>query len=234
MLNSKEKIIIAGICIFILVFAGVLIVTRLNIKKTNETKEPTKTIYSHQVIDVEDIEKSAYESKKITNFKIASKYPKVKEVYTTDAKIDMYLTDNSKGQILYVRDGNTKLNILQFKYNIHKQVTDEDIPEVMQVDQYIQEFHQQCVSEIGAFEQEQDTQDTYIDGKKIPVCEKVYLKNQLHSVSYKIDENPLEDDLTETDEPELQINRDEFIKNYDINFYMDGPDTLVCELVRVL
>ena len=227
---SKEKIIIiivAGMLTLGIIIALVLCNNSKQDTAQEEVSNSNRTLYSHQLIDIENLNTSLYESKKITNFTIASKYPQVKEVYTIDANVDMYLEDNHKGKALYVRDGNTKLNILQFRYEINQS---EENPEVIQLDEIIDNFLLRCASEIGIEDLDIERESTTSNGQKVPISEKVFFYKELHSINYKVKENPIEEADDTSDEAYIENEE----KNYDVNFYIENDNTLVCELVRIL
>ena len=218
--NSKEKIII--ICILAVVLIGVIALILMGINKSgsNENTEPSQTIDSSQLIDLEDIKTSSIETKKIKDLKIASKYPSVKEAYIVDAKVNMYLDNNHTGRAIYVRDGNTKLNILQFKYETQPNDT------LIKIDKILNEFEQKCTSNFNLYQEE--TQNS--TGKKIPVSEKIFANKELHSTRYVAMEPSMEVDKENQEAP--SNNSNESKKYYDINFYMDA-NNLICELVRL-
>ena len=211
---NKKRIIVMGICIIILII-GLLFMVLNNGKQENaeEKSKPSLHLYTHQVIDIEDIDKSLYASSKskIENFKIASKYIVGKEASTFDADVDMYL-DNNMAKVIYIRDDNTKLNIVQLKYELKH---DGEIDETTQVEEMIRKFEMECKSNMDLMDLEQKPNEVNINNDKMPYSESIYKNKDLYSARYVVKE-------------------EESTKTYDINYYMNGKDTLVCEFVRVL
>ena len=210
---NKKRIIVMGICIIVLIIGLIFIV--LNKGKKNNLEEKSESslhLYTHQVIDIEDLDTSLYASSKskIKDFKIASKYKVGKEAYTFDADVDMYL-DNNMAKVIYIRDDNIKLNIVQLKYELKHDV---EIDETTQVEEMMRKFEMECKSNMGLMDLEQKPDEVNISDDIMPYSEKIYINKELYSARYVVKE-------------------DESSKTYDINYYMDGDDTLVCEFVKL-
>ena len=202
-----------GICIIVFIIGLLFIVLHNEKKEKSEENSNAKLhLYTHQVIDIEDLNTSLYASSKskIKDFKIASKYKVGKEAYTFDADVDMYL-DNNMAKVIYIRDDNTKINIVQLKYKL---THNEEIDETVQAEEMIRKFEMECKSNMGLMDLEQKPNEVNISDDKMPYSENIYKNKELYSARYVVKE-------------------DESTKTYDINYYMDGDDTLVCEFVRI-
>lgn len=227
---NKNKIIIIGVCVLVVVLALVLVFTHKGSKNNTETEysEQAETLYTHQVIDIENLETSLYTNlmKTTKKFKIASKYNVGKEATTIDANVDMYL-DGKIARALYIRENDTKLNVVQLKYQIEH---NGETPEEIQVEELIRDFEMECKSNMGLMDLERKPDEVSIKDDDMTYAEKVYKNKELYSARYNVQD----EHFTEEEIKEMDIDMNEFTKTYDINFYMDGEDTLVCEFVRVL
>lgn len=228
---NKKKIIIVGVCVLVLILLLVLIFTHKGSKNNNqetELSESARTLYTHQVIDIENLETSLYTDlmKTTKDFKIASKYNVGKEATTIDAKVDMYL-DGKIARAFYIRDNDTKLNIVQLKYQIEH---DGETPEEMQVEELMRDFEMECKSNMGLMDLEKEPTEVSISNENTPYSESVYKNKEVYSARYVVQD----EHFTEEEIKEMDIDMNEYTKTYDINYYMDGDDTLVCEFVRIL
>lgn len=232
-LNIK-KVLIVGIIIIIIIAIAIMLLHRggnsNNNNNTTETEysEQSTTLYTHQVIDIENLETSLYKDlmKTTKNFKIASKYKIGKEATTIDAKVDMYL-DGKIARALYIRDNDTKLNVVQLKYQI---VNNDETPEEIQVEELMRDFEMECKSNMGVMDLEREPDEVNIKDDNMTYVEKIYNNKELYSARYNVQD----EHFTEEDLEEMQIDKSEYTKTYDINYYMDGDSTLVCEFVRIL
>ncbi|MBR3163241.1 MAG: hypothetical protein IKF17_03995 [Clostridia bacterium] len=226
---DKKLIIIIGVCIAIVIaIAFALFKVIGSGVKANQNKEPSLLLYTHQVIDIENLDTSLYVSSmsKIKDFKIASKYKVGKEAYTFDANVDMYL-DGKMAKPIYIREKNTNLNVVQLKYQL---THNEETPEVMQVEEMMRDFQMECKSNMGLMDLEKEPNEVSISEEKSSYSESIYENKELYSARYVVED----EHFTDEEYKEMGMDKSEFTKTYDINFYMDGQDTLVCEFVRIL
>ena len=227
--NKKGKNKILPVLIIIIIIVGVIcIIKHKTPKDTEEEIAKGQGLYIHQVIDIDDLDKSLYASEisPTNDFKIASKYKVGQEARTINKSIDMYL-DGKMGQALFIREGKTKLNIVQVKYQLkHKDKTTE----AMQVDEIMRDFVMTCKSSIGIHDLEKKPESETLNNKKIPFGENIYKGKKLYSATYKVQDG----NLTKKEYKKMGMKASEYTKMYDINIYMDGEDTLVCELVRII
>ena len=227
---NKKKIIIVGVCALVLILVLAVIFTHKGRNNNNEAEysESAKTLYTHQVIDIENLDTSLYVDLMNTtkDFKIASKYNVGNEATTIDAKVDMYL-DGKMARAFYIRDNDTKLNIVQLKYQIEHDV---ETTEEMQVEELMRDFEMECKSNMGLMDLEKEPTEISISDEKAPYSESVYNNKEVYSARYVVQD----EHFTEEEIKEMGIDMSEYTKTYDINYYMDGDDTLVCEFVRIL
>ena len=232
-LNIK-KVFILGIIIILIIAIAIMLLHRgsnsNNNNNTTETEysEQSTTLYTHQVIDIENLETSLYTDlmKTTKNFKIASKYKIGKEATTIDAKVDMYL-DGKIARAIFIRDDATKLNIVQLKYQIENI---DETPVEIQIEEMMRDFEMECKSNMGVMDLEREPDEVSIKDDNMPYVEKIYNNKELYSARYNVQD----EHFTEEDLEEMQIDKSEYTKTYDINYYMDGDNTLVCEFVRIL
>ncbi len=232
-LNIKKLFILGGILIAIILIIVFIFAHHNNNSESKNNAESVysdsaTTLYTHQVIDIENLETSLYKDlmKTTKDFKIASKYKVGKEATTIDAKVDMYL-DGKIARAIYIRDDDTKLNIVQLKQEIIK---DENKPETIQVEELIRDFEMECKSNMGLMDLEHKPDEVSIKDDDMPISEKIYNNKEAYSARYTVQE----ESFTEDEIKEMGIDMSEYTKTYDINFYMDGDNTLVCEFVRIL
>ncbi len=229
-INKKIIIIIIGIlAIAIIMVIALLIKQKVNKSSEEEiNKEPSLHLYTHQVIDIENLETSLYKDSmnKLKKYKIASKYKVGGEATTIDANVDMYLEDNM-AKAIYIRNNDTNLNIVQLK----KEIThNEEEPEIIQIEEFMRQFEMECKSNMGGMDLEKEPNEVSISDEKTTYSEQIYNNKELYSARYIV-----EDDLIPEEEiQEIGLDKSEYTKTYDINFYMDGEYTLVCEFVRIL
>lgn len=160
------------------------------------------------------------------NFKIASKYKVGKKATTIDAKVDMYI-DGKIARAIYIREDDTKLNIVQLKYQIEN--IDETLVEI-QIEEMMRDFEMECKSNMGLMDFERKPDELSISDEKIPYSESIYHNKELYSARYIV-----KDEYFSKEEiKEMEIDMSEYTNTYDINFYMEDENTLVCEFVRIL
>lgn len=226
---DKKQLIVIGICAIAVIIALIFFIMN-NGKEgdSKENKEASLHLYTHQVIDIEDLDTSLYNSSmsKLKKFKIASKYKVGKEAYTFDADVDMYL-DGEMAKVIYIRDEDLKLNVVQLKYQI---THNEEDSETTQIDEMMRSFEMECKSNMGVMDLEQEPTEVNLKEDSQSYAESIYNKKEQYSARYVVED----EHFTEEEIKELGIDKSEFTKTYDINYYMDGNDILVCEFVRVL
>lgn len=202
-MEKKKKIIIIGIIIAIILVAFITVLL-LNRQEDNESlskTEPTILDIS-QVFEIDDIEKSKYEIEKTKDVQIASKYIVGSNTYRLNKNVE-FMEDT--GEMLYVRENYSKLNIYQ-----EEQKIDEYDNVNSQVEGIIENFESKCKSYLGIDDEEKGIEvlsgESTVKGA-IPIGESIYYENREYSKSYDLDE-----------------------KTYEMNFYKKDAG-IVCELV---
>lgn len=222
--SDKKTAIIVGICIILVIlFSYVLIIkNRKDGSRTDKVIDSDRVLYIHQVIDIENLDTSLYADimKKTSDFNIASKYQVDKKATIINANIDIYL-DGNMAKAIYIRENNINLNVVQLRYDV---TGDEITPTEIKVEEIMREFDIECKSNMGVMDLEREPTELSIKNENIPYSESIYQKKELYSARYKVEE----------EYSEMNIDQDKHTKTYDINYYMDGDNTLVCEFVRVL
>lgn len=227
---KNKTIIIIGICILaIIIVVSLIFINKGKGSESDDSEpEPKAHLYTHQVIDIESLDTKLYDNSvvKLKKFSIASKYKVGNEAYTYNADIDMYL-DGKMAKVIYIRDDDTKLNVVQLK----SEITDsEEMPGAMQAEEFMRDFEMECKSNMGLMDLEKKPNEVNIGDENISLGEHVYTNKQLYSARYVVED----EHFTNEEYKEMGIDKSEYTKTYDINFYMDGENTLVCEFVRVL
>ena len=227
-INKKKILVIVCIAIIcILIIVGVTVLIKRDKGSSNKDSNSNNSgpkVYTHQVLDVENIDTSQYKSKKDKKAKIAEKYEVNNNMYTVNSDISF---DDKKGKMIYVRDGDTKLNVLQVRYDLEH---DEDKTEHIQIERIMRDFIMSAKSEMNMFDLDQEPESESLSDKKMPFGEQIYFEKKTYSARYKVKD----EHLTEKEIKEQKLEEAEYTSIYDINIYMDGEDTLVCELVKVL
>ena len=225
MKDNRNLIIVIGFCILLVIlFSSTLI---FKSKKSGEEEEiiSDKILYTHQVIDIEKLDTSLYKDimKNTSKYSIASKYNVKNDATIINANVDMYL-DGKMARAIYIRENDLNLNVVQLKCDVTE---DEDNPSLIKVEEMMRDFEMECKSNMGLMDLEKKPDEVSINE---PYSEKIYEKKELYSARYKVED----ENFTDEDYEEMGVNKEDYTKTYDINYYMDGENTLVCEFVRVL
>ena len=202
-MNKKRIIIISAIVIIGVIFGiSICIITKSNQEKYGNSQVKTETLDISQVFELEDIQKSKYEIEKINDIKISSKYLIGTETYELKANVDF---QDDIGQMYYVRESYSNLNIYQTEYKIDEY---ENISS--QVEGIIENFEIKCKNYLGIDEQEKGKEELSGESKSkaaIPLGESIYYENKEYRKTYNAED-----------------------KQYDINFWK-RDNVIICELV---
>ena len=202
-MNKKRIIIISAIVIIGVIFGiSICIIKKSNQEKYGNSQVKTETLDISQVFELEDIQKSKYEIEKINDIKISSKYLIGTETYELKANVDF---QDDIGQMYYVRESYSNLNIYQTEYKIDEY---ENISS--QVEGIIENFEIKCKNYLGIDEQEKGKEELSGESKSkaaIPLGESIYYENKEYRKTYNAED-----------------------KQYDINFWK-RDNVIICELV---
>ena len=202
-MNKKRIIIISAIVIIGVIFGiSICIIKKSNQEKYGNSQVKTETLDISQVFELKDIQKSKYEIEKINDIKISSKYLIGTETYELKANVDF---QDDIGQMYYVRESYSNLNIYQTEYKIDEY---ENISS--QVEGIIENFEIKCKNYLGIDEQEKGKEELSGESKSkaaIPLGESIYYENKEYRKTYNAED-----------------------KQYDINFWK-RDNVIICELV---
>ena len=202
-MNKKRIIIISARVIIGVIFGiSICIIKKSNQEKYGNSQVKTETLDISQVFELEDIQKSKYEIEKINDIKISSKYLIGTETYELKANVDF---QDDIGQIYYVRESYSNLNIYQTEYKIDEY---ENISS--QVEGIIENFEIKFKNYLGIDEQEKGKEELSGESKSkaaIPLGESIYYENKEYRKTYNAED-----------------------KQYDINFWK-RDNVIICELV---
>lgn len=235
--NKKNKLIILSIIILILiVILMVVIFTRKGKKDLEEDFETSSEstqflhLYTHQVIDIENLNTSLYKESmgKTKNFKIASKYKVGKYATTINAEVDMHLENELMAKPYFIREDDINLNVVQLKLELNQDSREDS--KIVQVEKMIRDFERECKMNMDLKDFEKKPDEVSISNENLPYFESIYLNKELYSARYFIEDRH----YTEEEINDRQMDKSDYTKTYDINFYMDGDNTLVCEFVQIL
>ena len=207
-MKNKKVLVISVIAILILVII-ISIAIRNKQKNTIIRKE---NIDFNIAFEIENINDSKYKIEKTKDTNISSKYSTRNDVYKLDAIVKL---GDRKGEVIYIRDSDQKLNIYQAKYRIDELDFNE------QIERYIETFRSECVNYIGTAENP-TSELVYGDSKNnLPVSENIYLNNRLYTILYEIKD----DDEQQKEKIQSQ--------KFEINFYRN-ESYLMCEFVKII
>ena len=202
MKNMKKLVII-----FVIIILAIIIIAVIKNSKQKTNVNPKQTISDFsKVFELENIQNTEYKIEKSNNVKVAEKYTATNE-YKLDANVEF---GERTGEIIYLRESYSKVNIFQTKYRI------DEIGDIStQIENYIEIFKQTSYTYLGISDQKDINEILY--GKDttdvtLSIGESIYNEKRLYSITYK--------------DTEIEV------KNYDINFYRN-ENYLVCELVKV-
>ena len=202
-MNKKRIITISAIVIIVVIsIICICIITVSDREKDGNSQVKTETLDISQVFELEDIQKSKYEIEKINDIKISSKYLIGTETYELKANVDF---QDDIGQMYYVRESYSNLNIYQTEYKIDEY---ENISS--QVEGIIENFEIKCKNYLGIDEQEKGKEELSGESKSkaaIPLGESIYYENKEYRKTYNAED-----------------------KQYDINFWK-RDNVIICELV---
>ena len=202
-MNKKRIITISAIVIIGVIFGiSICIIKKSNQEKYGNSQVKTETLDISQVFELEDIQKSKYKIEKIKDIKISSKYLTGTETYELKANVDF---QDDIGQMYYVRESYSNLNIYQTEYKIDEY---ENISS--QVEGIIENFEIKCKNYLGIDEQEKGKEELSGESKSkaaIPLGESIYYENKEYRKTYNAED-----------------------KQYDINFWK-RDNVIMCELV---
>lgn len=201
--DSKKIWIIVAVIVIAIILLVISTNKKEKEKEENKTTKKVETLELSQVMEIEDIEKSKYETEKSDSIGIATKYMVNDNKYELKANIKFMETT---GKMIYVREETEKLNIYQTEYKLDKY---ENINS--QIEKIIREFEKMSKRYIN-IEPEEKVKNETLYGEssqtvKIPLGESIYNNNRLYSKTYEKEG-----------------------KTYDINFYKNG-EKINCELV---
>lgn len=202
MKNMKKLVII-----FVIIILAIIIIAVIKNSKQNTNVNPKQTISDFsKVFELENIQNTEYKIEKSNNVKVAEKYTATNE-YKLDANVEF---GERIGEIIYLRESYSKVNIFQTKYRI------DEIGDVStQIENYMEIFKQTAFTYLGISNQEETNEMLYGEDttdETLSIGESIYNEKRLYSITYK--------------DTEIEV------KNYDINFYRN-ENYLVCELVKV-
>ena len=202
-MNKKRIITISAIVIIVVIsIICICIITVSDREKDGNSQVKIETLDISQVFELEDIQKSKYEIEKINDIKISSKYLIGTETYELKANVDF---QDDIGQMYYVRESYSNLNIYQKEYKIDEY---ENISS--QVEGIIENFEIKCKNYLGIDEQEKGKEELSGESKSkaaIPLGESIYYENKEYRKTYNAED-----------------------KQYDINFWK-RDNVIICELV---
>lgn len=224
---EKKKLFLI-ILLLVILFVLVMAVILKGKNKNNQVESTTsvvgfnsglESIELFQVFEVENWSTSSFQVNE-TNATIASKYGSVSNVYVVENPVKQY---DFTGKMIYVRDGNNKMNIYQVECIIGKY----DEP-VMKVREFMEKFEMEASSYVRAGENVTETET--LDGNiinveelEMPLEEAVYTKGN-YTKTYVV-----KDELPGYDDESL----DSRSRKYEINFYKAGNGNVIGELVYI-
>ena len=199
MIKKKQLVLII---VVILLLLTAFVVYKLVINKEALFKN---------IINVNDIsELKRVEIVENNEIKIASKYKiESNKIYETKETIKL---DDIEGKIIFVRGETLNANIYQVEFAENKNI--EDIPLLVQIDQYMKSFTDKVFRELkipyNLVLSEENIYGKVVYKFDIPIEEKIYKYKLLYSKTYIYNN----------------------IK-YDFNYYMND-NKLICESVKIL
>ena len=200
---SNKRIILLSVIIVTLIL--LLIIFKIfNLKNKNDKNINFVELFNDQNID--NLKKiNVIENNEIV---ISNKY-KVSSVKKYESIEELKL-DNLHGKLIYVRGKEMNANIYRIEF--FKDGYIEEIPIIVQIDQYIKSFTSKILDELSIPQDLKPIEDN-LSGKtkykfEIPVEEAIYKYKMLYTKTYEYKN-----------------------KKYEFNYYMNGKN-FICEIVN--
>jgi len=219
-MKDKKKIIISVIAVIaILVIIFSIIINKRVDAAMNKKYDILPEVELSEIFETDDINRlKGTNIEKTSDVSVSSKYVVGSNSYVVKADVKL---ESRTGKLIFLRDGNNKINIYQTKYGI-----DELDSISSQVSRYMEEFKMNCTMLMGVGSDE-PTNSVLVNkddsDKNIPLEESIFNNNRLYSLTYNIKEDSLLEDNT----IDSSNNR-----KYEINFYRNGS-YLMCEFVKI-